>query len=140
MIRPAIWVLEEEYKFIRKHFSWGPTGAPDSPSWVFPLIAAAALQTSVISSLGYSTIFRAYGFVEDYVWMRTAPQHAIKGFRAGPGVPKGIHPFGWSTSRKAMFRLGAAKVEARFIPYVGWGLFAYDLYSVGKWGYGKIKD
>ncbi|HHZ64180.1 MAG TPA: hypothetical protein EYN51_01555 [Flavobacteriales bacterium] len=30
-------------------------------------------------------------------------------------------------------RLFLAKVGARFIPGLGWGLLAYDLYTVGKW-------
>ncbi len=30
-------------------------------------------------------------------------------------------------------RLLALKVGARFIPYAGWAILAYDLWSVGKW-------
>ncbi len=30
-------------------------------------------------------------------------------------------------------RWTATKVGSRFIPYVGWALFAFDLWSVGKW-------
>jgi len=140
MIRPAIWVLEQEYEFAKKHFSWGPGGPMAKPLKLVPLIIMGITQTAVISGMPYASLIKAHGFVEDYVWMRTAPQHRIRGFRAGPGVPKGIHPYGWSVSRKAAFRLGAAKVAARFIPYVGWGLLAYDLYTVGKWAHGKIKD
>jgi hypothetical protein len=137
MIRPAIWVLEQEYEFAKKQFSWGPKGVP--PSAVFALIVMGVFQTAVISGMPYASLIQAHGFVEDYVWMRTAPQHRIKGFRIkSPGF-KAV-PFGWSVSRKAAFRLGAAKVAARFIPYVGWGLLAYDLYTVGKWAHGKIKD
>jgi len=139
MIRPAIWVLEQEYEFAKKHFSWGPKGPPENPAYLFPLFVVGAVQTAVISGMPYAGLIRAHGFVEDYVWMRTAAQHRIRGFRVGPGV-KGVRPHGWSVSRKAAFRLGAAKVAARFIPYVGWGLLAYDLYTVGKWAHGKIKD
>ena len=31
------------------------------------------------------------------------------------------------------WRFAATKVGSRFIPYVGWALFAYDLWNVGKW-------
>ena len=142
MIKWNIWVLEQEIEFARKHFDWGSKGRPtvqDDPMVIFGGLLAVGGQTALISSMPYVGLLKAHGFASDYLWLRTAPQHAIKGFKFGPGI-KGFQPYGWSTSRKAMFRLGAAKVAARFIPYVGWGLLAYDLYSVGKWGYGKIKD
>ena len=133
-VTTAVWVLQQEYEFAKKHFSWGkgsPTIEKD-PWWIFGGIVAAGGQSAIISMMPYAGLIRAHGFVEDYVWMRTAPQHAIRGF-------KGITPYGWSVGRKAAFRLGAAKVAARFIPYVGWGLLAYDLYTVGKWAKGKVK-
>ncbi len=37
------------------------------------------------------------------------------------------------------WRWAATKVGSRFIPYVGWALLAYDLYSVGKWVHGKTR-
>ena len=138
-LMPAIWILEQEYKFAQKYlpeyFSWGPRGIPTierDPYWFLAGAAAAAVQTAVITAMPYAGLLRAHGFAADYVWMRTAPQHAIRGF-------KGITPYGWSVGRKAAFRLGAAKVAVRFIPYVGWGLLAYDLYTVGKWAAGHVK-
>jgi len=139
MIRPAIWVLEQEYEYAKKYFSWGPGGPLAKPAATAALIVLGIVQSAAISGMPYASLIQAHGFVEDYVWMRTAPQHRIKGFRIkSPGF-KAV-PYGWSVSRKAAFRLGAAKVAARFIPYVGWGLLAYDLYTVGKWAHGKIKD
>ena len=140
-VTTAVWVLQQEYEFAKKHFSWGkgPPTIEKDPWWIFGGIAAAGGQSAIISMMPYAGLIRAHGFVDQYVWLRTAPQHALRGFRAGPGVPKGLHPFGWSVSKKAAFRLGAAKVAARFIPYVGWGLLAYDLYTVGKWAKGHLK-
>ena len=142
MLRHAIWVLEHEIEFARKHFDWGTEGPPtveDDPWWIFGGMLAAGAQTVAITAMPYAGLARAHGLASDYLWMRTAPQHRIRGFKiSSPGF-KPI-PFGWSTSRKAMFRLGVAKVATRFIPYVGWGLAAYDLYSVGKWALGKARD
>jgi len=38
-----------------------------------------------------------------------------------------------SFAMRGGLRWGATKVGSRFIPYVGWALLAYDLWSVGKW-------
>jgi len=147
MLRHAIWVLEQQYQWYqsdsRKRL-WThrrfQLGDEDTPPWLpLTIMVGATAQTALISGFPYIGLAKAAGAAEHYVWERSAPQHMIKGFKFGPGI-KGFQPFGWSTSRKAMLRLGAAKMASRFIPYVGWGLFAYDLYSVGKWGYGKIKD
>ncbi len=134
-VTTAVWVLEQEYQFVKKHFSWGK-GSPtieEDPWWIFGGIVAVGGQSAIISMMPYASLVRVHDFVDYYARPR------IRGFRAGPGVPKGLHPYGWSVSKKAVFRLGAARVAARFIPYVGWGLLAYDLYTVGKWGKGQLK-
>ena len=147
MLKHALWLLDKEWEWYhsdaRKRL-WThrqfQLGDPDTPIWLpFAVLGGATAQTALIASFPYVGLAKGAGIASDYVWLRTAPQHAVQGFKFGPGI-KGFQPYGWSTSRKAMFRLGAAKVAARFIPYVGWGLLAYDLYSVGKWAHGKIKD
>ncbi len=42
-----------------------------------------------------------------------------------------------SFAMRGGLRWTATKVGARFIPYLGWALLAYDLWSVGKWIGGK---
>jgi len=134
----ALWVLEKEKEFLEKHTSGWPA-FQDKPYAYLPIMVAAAFQSAAISVTPYYWIIQAAGSAEQYAWLRTASQHKIKGFRAGPGVPKGIHPYGWSTSKRAGRRLLVAKIGARFIPYVGWGLLAYDAYLVGKWVHGKTR-
>jgi len=38
-----------------------------------------------------------------------------------------------SFAMRGGWRWGAAKVGSRFIPYVGWALLAWDLWTLGKW-------
>ena len=138
MIRHAFWLLEQESRALERNtgrpFSETWRDIPISSKWVMAGLGIG--QSAVVSSLPYVGLIRAGGFAEDYVWARTAPQWAIKEFRFGPGI-KGVQAIGWSTSRRSMMKLAAMKVASRFIPYVGWGLLAYDLYSVGKWAHGK---
>ncbi len=134
MLISAIGLLEAEYKFLKKNTSdWPPV---EGNEYFYMVIGmGAAVQTSAIATMPYVGLSKVYAAAYDYQWLRTAPQHKIKGFRAGPGVPKGIHPYGWSSSKAAGRRLLAARIGARFIPYVGWALLAYDVYSVGKWAH-----
>lgn len=41
--------------------------------------------------------------------------------------------------RKVVARVGA-KFAARAIPYAGWALMAYDVYSFGQWVHGKYQS
>jgi len=73
-------------------------------SWAVKDIA----YTSAVRARGGNTLFQTYT-VYNY-----APKMLKYGSRGG-------------------MRLLALKVGARFIPYAGWALFAYDLWSLGKW-------
>ncbi len=135
MLISAIWLLEAEYKFVKKNTSDWPEFEGNEYEYMV-IGMGAAMQSSVVSMMPYAGINRLAGAAEQYAWMRTAPQHKIKGFRIkSPGF-KAV-PYGWSTSKAAGRRLLAARIGARFIPYVGWALLAYDVYSVGKWAHEK---
>ena len=127
MISSAIWVLEQEHKWAKRNFSWGDRRiGPGDSAWLLAGIGFGIVQTAAISIMPYYSIIQAAGHADDYVWLRTQP----KGFSMSS---KGVRAVGWSTSRRAMLKYGAAKVGSRFIPYAGWALLAYDLWNVGKW-------
>ncbi len=153
MLITALWVLDKQWKWYhsekrKRYFTHRPIidrndpsriFASDVPPWIPPfMIGTAVAQTALIGSFPYIGMVKAAGYADDYVWKRTAPQHAIKAFEFGPGI-RGFRPVGWSQSRRAGARLAAAKLASRFIPYVGWGLAAYDVYSVGKYAYRKFR-
>jgi len=128
MIIHARWVLEQELKWLQKNSdrsladSW--RDAPRSSQWF--MFGTAALQTAVIGGTPYVGMIKAMEYSDYYISIRRQP----RGFTVSS---KGIRALGWSTSRRSMLKLAAAKIGSRFIPYVGWGLLAYDLWSVGKW-------
>ncbi len=137
MLISAIGLLEQEYAFGKKHVREWPEVKGNEYAYMMMAMGATA-QTAVVSSMPYVAINKAYGAAYNYQWVRTAPQHKIKGFRIkSPGF-KAV-PYGWSTSKVAGRRLLAARIGARFIPYVGWALLAYDVYEVGKWVHGKTR-
>jgi hypothetical protein len=128
MIIHARWVLAQELKWLQGgsdrplHEAW--RDAPRSSQWL--MFGAATLQTAVISGTPYYSMIKAHEYSDYYMAVRRQPA----GFTVSS---KGIRALGWGSSRSAMLKLGAAKLGTRFIPYVGWGLLAYDLWSLGKW-------
>jgi len=154
MFITALLVLEWEAKWLKRNTGAWPSVEGNEHAYMV-LLGGAVLQTSLIGMMPYATIIQAGGIVEDYVWLRTAPQHKIKGFRVfEKGKPVRadrmsrakirsgayqIKPYGWAATRSGGRRLIAAKIAARFIPYLGWGLLAYDAYLVGKWVHGKTR-
>jgi len=140
MIKHSIWVLEQEYRFAKEQFDWGEGGRPtleDDPWWIFAGITAAAVQTSAISALPYYGIIQLSGRMDDYVFYHTIDRAVPIAFRFGAGI-KGFQPVFRSAARRGL--LLGARVGSRAIPYVGWALLAYDLYSVGKWAHDKLSD
>lgn len=138
MMRHALWVLEQQQQLIEEntekpfHESW--SDAPLHARWVMAGMAIG--QSAVISGTPYFGLIQVGGYVDEYVWARTAPQWAIKEFRFGPGI-KGVQAIGWSQSKRSLAKLGLMKVASRFIPYAGWALLAYDVYGVAKWAHEK---
>ncbi len=134
MLIHAIWLLEAEKKFLKKHTSNWPEVKGNEFSYTMLALGATA-QTAVVSISTYAGVQKAYSVAAAYGSNPMAGQ--IKGFRiASPGF-KAV-PYGYATKYGAK-RLIAARIGARFIPYVGWGLLAYDAYLVGKWVHGKTR-
>ncbi len=143
MIRAAIWVLEQEFKAIDwiAHESADPLDVialkgvialSTSPLWVglsvspyWTLYQQGARMSWAVKDIGYTAAMRVkYGSLaakfRTMTYWNYFPKHRSFAMRGG-------------------LRMGAMKVGARFIPYAGWAFLAYDLYSVGKWAYGKTE-
>ncbi len=147
MLIAALWVLEKEYKFGKKHFTYTDP-KPDHMSWyeaaaAFTLISGAALQTSVIGGMPYRSLFKAHGAMEwavrDTMWTRAVRKTGALGGKYNTYTLFNYYPKMGAFAQKGGLRFAVTKVGARVIPYVGWALLAYDLYSVGKWVHGKTK-
>ena len=133
MIRHAIWALEHEYEWAKEHLSWGPRGAPTvdrDPFWIFGGIVAGVGQTPYYSIVRASAKVDAFLLAQSRLWSPIA-------FRFGPGI-SGFQPvFRRAAPRATLF---LAKGAARFIPFVGWALLAYDVYTLGKYAHRKLSD
>ncbi len=136
MFITALWVLEQEYKALKWIWDKGGMSRPggsfqETPMTDFELVLASGAlvyggaQTGAIASLGYSGIARVGGQVDDFV--RLTALNEPTGFRL---TSKGYVPKFAKHSARKMFM---AKAAARFVPYLGWGLLAVDLFMVGKW-------
>ncbi len=129
MLITAIWVLEQENKWIRKHFTYTDPD-PGNMAWyeagaALTLIAGGSAQTAMITMMPYYGLSRAHETaqwaVRDTMWTR-----AVRRTRS-------FYPLNRLLAKPSAWRFATAKVGSRFIPYLGWALLAYDLWSVGKW-------
>lgn len=128
MIISALWYLDQWNK--------NPLGGglsrgiiehhPDYAPFAVPYAAATGLAPAiVVGGSPYSLLQSATMGLEDYI-----ERNAYSGSKFSV---KGSEIVFARSARKRMFLKGAAKLGTRFIPYVGWGLLAYDLWNVGKW-------
>ncbi len=135
MLISAIWLLEAEYRFGKKHFTYTDPD-PDNMGWyeavaALTMISGGAVQTAAITMMPYYSLSRAHEAaqwaVRDTMWTRTVRR------------TRSFYPLNRVLAQPSAWRFAAAKVGSRFIPYVGWALLAYDVYSVGKWVHGKTR-
>lgn len=82
---------------------------------------------AVISGSPYAFMQRGTMFLEDYV-ERKAYNRSI--LTVSPRVIS--NRFVHSAGKRAALKF-SAKLGARAIPYAGWALLGYDLWSLGKW-------
>ncbi len=135
MLISAIWLLEAEYKWGKKHFSYTDPN-PDYMSGyeaatVLTLIAGGTVQSAMVTMMPYYGLSKAHDAAQlaarDTMWTRTVRR------------TRSFYPLNRILRQPSAWRFAAAKIGSRFIPYVGWALLAYDAYSVGKWVHGKTR-
>lgn len=136
MLIGALWVLDQQQKFYQRYF-----GAPTKHEneLMGGALAAAAVQTGLIGGMPYRSMIRWVGHEDEF--LRKLKLFSPRSM-GGKGIPqgftfgKGIPGFKVKWMTASMGRRFAAKAATRFIPYVGWALFATDVYFSAKW----IKD
>ncbi len=151
MFRTALWAYDQE----RKAMNWIAPGyweTDDQGQWTDEQLYSALIfhgialpYNIVIGMMPYYNLYTQWHKYDDIIRLAHqidmdmvfayhskklkipyAPRHTA-GFNV---TTKSITPF-WR--RVPVARLIGAKVATRFIPVVGWGLFALDMWMVGKW-------
>jgi len=125
----AAWALEQEYKF----YKWLDLSGGKSYSelnigeqlFLQGSVMAWGTAHAYVASQPYARIFYAAGELDTFV--RKAALNEPIGFSLSRG--KITARFAKHSGSKIL----AAKVGARFIPYAGWALFAFDMWKLGKW-------
>ncbi len=136
MLTSSLWYLEKwhDHKFGWKYTKELTKYHKDS-ILIAPLSVGHGVGTGIViptmlAVSPYVGIQKSTMGLEDYLERKaySGSQFSVKG---------GQIQFERS-ARKRMFLKGAAKFGSRFIPYVGWALFATDLYMAAKFLKSKI--
>ena len=136
----ALWVLEQEQKFFEAHFTQTkhPLDTRAGTLVVGATMVGAIAQTGFIGGMPYRSLIGLVG--REDAFLRKLTLHSPRS-SGGKGVPIGFsfRPFGPKFMRASAGRKFAAKAVGRFVPGLGWVLFAADMWMVGKWIGNKTK-
>jgi len=143
MIRAAIWLLEHQWNAVNY------IAAEDAhPADVMALkLVTTAATAPIWAGVAVMPYWKMHQQSARMAWAVKDVAHTAR-IRARFGSTaakfRTMTYWNWFPKHRAFAGRSAArfaitKVGARFIPYVGWGLLAYDLYSVGKWVHGKTR-
>jgi len=135
MIRAAAWVIDQEIKAAK----WAGLSVTKENK-LETMIYMGLIQSPYLAALSmtpYYQMVQAQGrmswAVKDIAWSRQVAKTGAIGGRFNTYTLFNYAPRTLAFGSRGGARLLALKVGARFIPYAGWALFAYDLWSVGKW-------
>lgn len=136
MLIGALWVLEQEQKFYESHFGPPTQDTSAAGAALGVVMAGAIFQTGAIGGMPYRSLIRWVGHEDAF--LRLLKLHSPRSL-GGKGIPtgfrfgKGILGFQTKWMTASLGRRLAAKAATRFVPYVGWALFATDIYFSAKW-------
>ena len=135
MLSTALWVLEQEAKFVDKHFQYTD---PDTKHisgaeglGFTTLLAAAGFQTAAISSVPYYQLYKAHSAaswaVADVAAARAGTTRSVFNY-----APRAL-----AFARRGRGSLLLMRAGARGIPFLGAAILTTDLWfaswRVGKW-------
>jgi hypothetical protein len=127
----AAWIIEQEYnawKWIRGdatgHRSYSDLNTGEK-LFLQGSVMAWGSAHAYVAAQPYVKIMHVAG--EADMFLRAAKLNEPIGFSLSKG--KVTARFAKHSAKKML----AAKIGARFIPYAGWALFAFDMWRLGKW-------
>ncbi len=135
MFSTAAWVLDQEYKALK----WlrGHPGTSGGKTWSQLTTPEQVFMTGA----GTSWVV-AHGYVAFQPYARIFGYAADLDLKVREAKLAARNPSGFSIIRGKLFprfakkqttKLAMMKLGSRAIPYLGWGLLAYDLWNLGKW-------
>jgi len=134
-MRLAAWVIDQEIKAAK----WaGITVAEENELEL--LIWLGLIQSPFIVA-GSMTPYWQLGklhagtkwAVRDTLWTRAVKRTGAFGGRFNTYTLFNYYPKIGAFAQRGGWRFVATRAGSRFIPYLGWALFAIDAWSVGKW-------
>ncbi len=135
MLRAAAWVIDQEIKLAKRA---GISVSKDNKLEV--MLAVGLIQLPYLTALSmtpYYQLAQAHGrmswAVKDIAWSRQVAKTGAFGGRFNTYTFFNYAPRTLAFGTRGGMRLLALKAGARLIPYAGFALLAYDLWSVGKW-------
>ncbi len=141
MLSTALWILEQEYKFVKNHFTYIDPNPDKIDYWELgtaaALITGATLQTSVFTYQPYYRIWQASAAldwaVRDTTWTRLVKKTGAFGGKYNTYTLHNFYPRLGAFAQRGGWRFAATKIGSRAVPVLGWALLTYDLWKVGKW-------
>lgn len=128
MMKAAAWYAGEWHKFHKSAYAPSVDRATEHP--VFGSLAMLYVSETLALPIVAAS-------VSPYVKLHQVSQQMDWALEASrPGMRAPLH--NWSPKLYKFGKRGLAarialRIGSRAIPYVGWSLLVYDLYSVGKW-------
>jgi len=135
MLILATWVIDQEIKAAK----WAGISVAEERElelllWL-GLIQAPYLVAASITP--YYQIAKLHAgtkwAVRDTLWTKAVKRTGAFGGKYNTYTLFNYYPKIGAFAQRGGWRFLATRVGARFIPVLGWGLLAYDLWHVGKW-------
>ncbi len=137
MFYGAIWVAEQEFKAYQWLYARHPHGKFSDLSkkeqiYLESVFILNAMGLGTLAVSPYSYIIRSTGKMAEYQAAFEAGEYASYSMRKSS--PHFIRrKVVKSVSAKYAAKYALSKIGSRFVPYVGWALFVYDMWNVGTW-------
>ena len=126
MISHSLWYLDQWH---RSKWGWNFTRdlmlAHDDTPFAAPAIVGHGVFTGIVAP---TTIAASpYAFIQKgSIAAASSVSHQAENLAWSRAM-------GYRVGKRQVAKFALTKVASRFVPYVGWGLLAYDLWNLGKW-------
>ena len=129
MIIGALWWLEQWHKAHKPYYQYADDSSYGMPASVLYATMTGVVPAAFIAASPYGQLQRITMGIEDYSSRRAYDKSTL---HFSTKFPFARRKFVHSAGKRAALKFGA-RVGARFVPGLGWALFAVDMWHVGKW-------